>query len=233
MQYEILYEPFPVVMFTLENNEEVHCQGGAMSWCSPNMEMDTTSNGGIGKIFGRLFTGENLFMNKYTAKGKGYIAFSSHFVGTIIPVEIRPGRDFIVQKSGFLASHGNVEQSVFFQKRLSTAFFGGEGLVMQRFSGNGIVFVEIDGYCKEYDLAEEERVVLNTGYLAAMDATCDINVEMVKGAKNIIFGGEGLANTVVTGPGKIYIQTKPIAQLAASLKPYFPTETNVSTSSHD
>lgn len=230
MKYQILYEPFPVVQFELNNGEEVCCQGGAMSWCSPSMEMQTTSNGGIGKVFGRLFTGESLFMNRYIARGEGMIAFSSHFVGTIIPVEIRPGRDFIVQKTGFLASVGNVEQSVHFQKKLGTAFFGGEGLVMQRFSGNGIIFVEIDGYCKEYDLADTEKLILNTGYLVAMDATCDMDVEMVKGAKNIFFGGEGLANTVVTGPGRIYIQTKPIAQLAKSLKPFFPTTTSSSSS---
>ena len=230
MNYQILYEPFPVVLFNLEDNEEVSCQGGAMSWCSPNMEMQTTSNGGLGKVFGRLFTGESLFMNRYIARGSGFIAFSSHFVGTIIPVEIRPGQDFIVQKTGFLASCGNVEQTVHFQKKLGTAFFGGEGLVMQRFSGNGIIFVEIDGYCKEYELAQGQRMILNTGYLAAMDASCDMDVEMVKGAKNIIFGGEGLANTVVTGPGKIYIQTKPIAQLAKSLKPFFPTQTTSSSS---
>ena len=231
MEYKILYEPFPVVLFELEDNEVVSCQGGAMSWCSPNMEMQTTSNGGIGKVFGRLFTGESLFMNRYVAHGKGFIAFSSHFVGTIIPVEVRPGRDFIVQKTGFLASYGNVEQTVHFQKKLGTAFLGGEGLVMQRFSGNGIIFVEIDGYCKEYTLAQGERMILNTGYLAAMEDSVDMDVEMVKGAKNIFLGGEGIANTVVTGPGKIYVQTKPIAQLAKSLKPYFPSNVSSSGSS--
>ena len=179
MNYQILYEPFPVLYFELEDNEEVKCQGGAMSWCSPNMEMQTTSNGGLGKVFGRLFTGDSLFMNRYIAHGKGFIAFSSHFVGTIIPIEIQPGRDFIVQKTGYLASFGNVEQTVHFQKRLGTAFFGGEGLVMQRFSGNGIIFVEIDGYCKEYELARGERMILNTGFLAAMDSTCDMDIEMV------------------------------------------------------
>ncbi len=230
MNYQVLYEPFPVVLFNLEDGEEVNCQGGAMSWCSPNMEMQTTSNGGLGKVFGRLFTGESLFMNRYISHGQGFIAFSSHFVGTIIPVEIRPGRDFIVQKSGFLASYGNVEQTVHFQKKLGTAFLGGEGLVMQRYSGNGIIFVEIDGYCKEYELAQGQRMILNTGFLAAMDSTCDMDVELVKGAKNIFLGGEGLANTVVTGPGKIYVQTKPIAQLAKSLKPFFPAQTTHSSS---
>ena len=161
MNYQILYEPFPVVLFNLEDNEEVSCQGGAMSWCSPNMEMQTTSNGGLGKVFGRLFTGESLFMNRYIARGSGFIAFSSHFVGTIIPVEIRPGQDFIVQKTGFLASCGNVEQTVHFQKKLGTAFFGGEGLVMQRFSGNGIIFVEIDG--KPY--LAEAQIKKYFGYL--------------------------------------------------------------------
>jgi len=231
MNYQVLYEPFPVVFFNLEDGESVNCQGGAMSWCSPNMEMETTSNGGIGKVFGRLFTGESLFMNRYTANGKGYIAFSSHFVGTIIPVEIKPGKDFIIQKTGYLASFGKVEQSIFMQKKLGTAFFGGEGLVMQRFSGEGLVFLEIDGYCREYVLKEGERIVLNTGYLAAMEATCSMDIVMVKGAKNVLFGGEGFANTVVTGPGRIYIQTKPIAQLASSLRPFFPSGTSASSDS--
>ena len=222
MNYQILYEPFPVVYFELEDNEEVKCQGGAMSWCSPNMEMQTTSNGGLGKVFGRLFTGDSLFMNRYIAHGKGFIAFSSHFVGTIIPIEIRPDRDFIVQKTGYLASYGSVEQTVHFQKRLGTAFFGGEGLVMQRFSGNGIIFVEIDGYCKEYELARGERMILNTGFLAAMDSTCDMDIEMVKGAKNIFFGGEGLFNTVVNGPGHIILQTMPIQKTAMTLYDYMP-----------
>jgi len=229
MKYEIKYEPFPVLEMDLDNGEEVRCQSGAMSWMSPNMEMQTTSGGGIGKIFGRIFSGESMFLNRYIAHGQGKIAFSSDFVGTILPIEISPGHDFVVQQSGFLAFFGNVEQSVFFQKKLGAAFFGGEGLIMQRFSGNGIVFVEIDGYCQKYDLAAGQKLVLSTGYLAAMDATCSMDVQTVKGAMNVIFGSESIFLTTITGPGTLYIQTKPISRVAQALKPYFPT--HVSTSS--
>ena len=231
MNYEIRYEPFPVLVMNLNNGEEVQCQSGAMSWRTPNMEMQTSTGGGIGKLFGRVFSGEHAFVNKYVAHGQGMIAFSSDFVGKILAIEVKPGRDFIVQKSGYLASYGNVEQSVFFQKKLGAAFFGGEGFIMQRFSGNGLVFVEIDGYCEQMDLAAGQQLVLSTGYLAAMDASCQMDIQTVKGAMNVLFGSESVFNTIVTGPGKIYIQTKPISQVANALKPYFPTPSSTSSSS--
>ena len=231
MNYEIRYEPFPVLVMNLNNGEEVQCQSGAMSWRTPNMEMQTSTGGGIGKLFGRVFSGEHAFVNKYVAHGQGMIAFSSDFVGKILAIEVKPGRDFIVQKSGYLASYGNVEQSVFFQKKLGAAFFGGEGFIMQRFSGNGLVFVEIDGYCEQMDLAAGQQLVLSTGYLAAMDASCQMDIQTVKGAMNVLFGSESVFNTIVTGPGKIYIQTKPISQVANALKPYFPTPSTTSSSS--
>ena len=232
MNYEIKYEPFPVLMMSLDNGEEVQCQTGAMAWMSTNMEMQTSTGGGLGKLFGRLVSGENAFINKYVARGRGTIAFSSDFVGKIIAVEIRPGKDFVVQKSGFLASFGNVEQSVFFQKKLGAGFFGGEGFVMQRFSGNGIVFVEIDGYCEQYELGAGQQMILSTGFLAAMDASCQMDIQSVKGAMNVLFGSESIFNTIVTGPGKIYIQTKPISKVAKALKPFFPPPTTTSSSSN-
>ena len=222
MKYEIKHEPFPVAICTLENNEEIMCQSGAMSWCSANMRMETTSNGGIGKMFGRAFSGESLFLNRYVSQGTGMIAFASSFPGKILPIEITPGQDFIVQKSGFLASYGKVDQSVFFQKRLGVTFFGGEGFIMQRLSGRGLAFIEIDGGCEVMTLGPGEKMILDTGYLAAMESTCSMDIVSVKGVKNVFFGGEGLFNTVVTGPGKIWVQTQPISSLAASLKAFFP-----------
>ena len=232
MNYEIKHEPFPVLEMRLDDNEEVQCQSGAMAWMTPNMEMQTSTGGGIGKLFGRMFAGDHAFVNKYIAHGQGMITFSSDFVGTILAVEVKPGKDFIVQKSGYLASYGNIEQSVFFQKKLGAAFFGGEGFVMQRFSGNGIVFVEIDGYCQQYELAAGQKIVLSTGYLAAMEATCSMDIQTVKGAMNVLFGSENMFLTTVSGPGKIYIQTKPISQVASALKPFFPQPTSTSTSSN-
>ena len=231
MNYEIKYEPFPVLEMKLDDNEMVQCQSGAMAWMTPNIEMQTSTGGGLGKLFGRMFAGDHAFINKFTAHGEGTITFSSDFVGTIIPVEVKPGRDFIVQKSGYLASYGNVEQTVFFQKKFGAALFGGEGFVMQRFSGSGIVFVEIDGYCQQCELAAGQKLVLSTGYLAAMEATCSMDIQTIKGAMNVLFGSENMFLTTVTGPGRIYIQTKPISKVASALRPFFPTPTTTSSSS--
>lgn len=224
MQYTIQGTPLPVVICNLEANEAMITERGSMSWMSPNMRMETTSNGGIGKALGRMFSGEALFQNRYTAMGgPGMIAFASSFPGSIIPFDITPGNDIIVQKSGFLASESGVELSVYFQKKLGAGFFGGEGFVMQRLSGCGKAFIEIDGYAVEYNLQAGQSIVVDTGYLAAMSATCSVDVTAVPGLKNMMFGGEGVFNTVVTGPGKIYLQTLPINAVAGSLRPFLPS----------
>ena len=158
-----------------------------------------------------------MFVNEYTAQnGPGMIAFASSFPGSIRAFQITPGNDLICQKSAFLASEVGVELSMHFQKRLGAGFFGGEGFIMQRLSGNGIAF-EIDGYVKEYDLGPGQQIIIDTGYLAAMSSTCSVDVVTVPGVKNMLFGGEGIFNTVVTGPGRVYIQTMPASQLAAAL----------------
>ena len=152
MNYEIQGEPMPVVICQVDSGETVICESGAMSWMSPNMEMQT-SGGGMGKIFGRMFSGENMFQNQYTARGgEGQIAFASSFPGSIRAVEITPGRSVVVQKRAFLAAESGVELSVFFQKKLGTALFGGEGFIMQKLSGHGTAFIEIDGSAVEYRL---------------------------------------------------------------------------------
>ena len=151
------------------------------------------------------------------------ISFASSFPGSIRAIDIAPGREIVVQKSGFLASEMGVELSVFFQKKLGTGFFGGEGFILQRLSGQGTAFVEIDGCTVEYDLAPGQQMVVDTGYLAMCDATCSIDIQSVKGVKNVLFGGEGLFNTVVTGPGKIVLQTMPITSFASALGPFFAT----------
>ena len=190
---------------------------------SPNMKMETTSNGGIGKAFGRMFTGEAMFQNRYTAQGgSGMIAFASSFPGCIRAVEIGPGRELIVQKSGFLASETGVEMSVFFQKKLGSGLFGGEGFIMQKLSGQGMAFLEFDGHVIDYELNKEQSIVVDTGYLAAMDATCTMEIKSVPGVKNALFGGEGLFNTIVNGPGKVYLQTMPINHVAAVLRSVMP-----------
>ncbi len=223
MNYKIEGGPLPVVICQLENGESMITERGSMSWMSPNMKMETTSNGGVGKALGRMFAGEALFQNRYTAQGgSGMIAFASSFPGSIMPLDIAPGNGMVVQKSGFLASETGVELSVFFQKKISSGLFGGEGFIMQKLSGNGTAFLEIDGHAVQYDLAAGQSMIVDTGYLAAMSETCSIEVVTVPGVKNMLFGGEGIFNTLVKGPGRIILQTLPISSVAGALRPYFP-----------
>lgn len=224
MQYKIVGEPLPAVICELTQGETMITERGSMSWMSPNMKMETTSNGGFGKALGRMFSGEALFQNKYTAMGgPGQITFASSFPGSIQAYEIAPGRELIVQKSGFLASEAGVNLSVHFQKKFSSGFFGGEGFIMQKLSGNGMAFIEIDGHACEYNLQAGQSIVVNTGYLAAMDATCSMEIVTVPGVKNMFFGGEGVFNTLVKGPGRVILQTMPVSAVAGTLRPYFPT----------
>ena len=222
MRYEIKGEPMPVVLVYLDAGESINCQKGAMAWMTPNMAM-TTAAGGVGKALGRMFSGEAMFNNTYTSEGApGMIAFASSVPGSILPFDISQG-EMIVQKGGYLASETGVEFSVAFQKKIGAGLFGGEGFIMQRLSGKGMAFVEIDGYVVEYELQPGQKMLIDTGYLAAMTATCTMDIVSVKGLKNKLLGGEGFFNTEGTGPGKIYLQTMPANQLASSLQRFIVT----------
>ena len=223
MQYEIKGEPMPVVICKLQNGESVNCESGAMSWMSPNMQMETVG-GGAGKMLGRLFSGETMFQNKYTANGEGTIAFASSFPGSIRAVEVDSSHPVVIQKKAYLASEPGVELSVFFQKKGMAGFFGGEGFVMQQLTGNGTAFLEIDGSVVEYTLGAGQQIVVNTGNVAMLDATCSIDVQQVKGVKNMLFGGEGLFNTVITGPGKVLLQTMPLSSFVNTIAALLPSK---------
>ena len=224
MEYKIEGTPLPVVTCHLASGESMITERGSMSWMSPNMRMETGTGGGLGRAFGRMFAGEALFQNRYTAQGgPGMIAFASSFPGSIRAFEIGPGRELILQKRGFLAAESGVEISVHFQKKLGAGLFGGEGFIMQRLSGRGIAFAEFDGHVVEYDLMPGQSIIVDTGYLAAMDATCSMDIQTVPGVKNMLFGGEGIFNTVVTGPGRIYLQTMPVHAVAGAIQPYIIT----------
>ena len=223
MKYDIQGGNLPVVICELDSGESMITEGGAMSWMSPNMKMET-SGGGIGKMFGRMLGGESLFQNHYTAQGgKGMIAFASSFPGSIMAIEITPDKPVICQKSAFLASTEGVELSNFFQKKIGAGLFGGEGFIMQKISGRGIAFIEIDGSAVEYELSAGQQLVIDTGNLAMIDATCGIDVVTVKGVKNALLGGEGLFHTVVTGPGKVTLQTMPLSSFVGTISALLPT----------
>ena len=224
MRYNITGEPMPVVICDVDANESMITEKGSMVWMSPNMEMQTSA-GGIGKAFGRMFSGESMFQNIYTARGgPGMIAFASSFPGSIRAVQIAPDRPVVVQKSGFLASEQGVELSIFFQRKGMAGLFGGEGFIMQKLSGHGTAFLEIDGSVVEYDLQPGQQIIVDTGNLAMCDATCTIDVQTVKGVKNVLFGGEGLFNTVITGPGRVVLQTMPISNFASSIASLLPSK---------
>ena len=226
MKYEIKGGSFPVVICSLENGEKMITEKGSMAWMSPNMQMET-HGGGLGKMFSKAFSGESMFQNHYTARGgPGLIAFTSSFPGEIRAVEIAPGREMIVQKTAFLASEAGVNLSIHFQKRLGAGLFGGEGFIMQRLSGCGTAFVEIDGDIMEYELKPGQKIIVDTGNVAGFEPTGQMDIQTVPGAKNMLFGGEGIFNTVLTGPGRVWLQTMPIYNVANAIRPYIPTGGN-------
>ncbi|NLP26443.1 MAG: TIGR00266 family protein [Clostridiales bacterium] len=221
MKYEIKGAPLPVAICSLDAGESLKTEKGAMSWMSGNMQMETNAGGGLGKMFSRAISGESIFQNIYTSQGgPGMIAFASSFPGNILAMEVSANRSIIAQKTAFLASETSVNMEVFFQKKLGAGFFGGEGFIMQKFTGDGIVFLEIDGSIVEYNLAPGETMIIDTGHLAVMDSTVSIDIQNVKGVGNVLFGGEGLFNTKLTGPGHVWLQTMPVPAVASSLSPY-------------
>lgn len=224
MKYQILGETLPVVICELDAGEQMITEKGAMSWMSPNMQMETTTNGGLGKALGRAFTGEAMFQNIYTAQGgPGMIAYASSVPGSIRAFQISPQNEMIFQKGAFLAGDRSITMSVHFRKNVGAGLFGGEGFLMQKISGSGTVFAEFDGHIVEYELKAGEQIIVDTGHVAAMSATCSIDIQSVQGAKNKLFGGEGFFNTVITGPGHVWLQTMPISNLAGAIRQFIPT----------
>ena len=222
MRYEIKGGAFPVVVCELADGEQMITEKGSMVWMSPNMQMDTRG-GGLGKMLSKAFSGESIFQNIYTARGAGMIAFGSSFPGQIKAVTIAPGQDMILQKTAFLAAEPGVELSIHFNKKLGTGLFGGEGFIMQRLSGSGVAFAEIDGELVEYELREGQQIVADTGNVAGFTAGVKMEIQQVPGMKNKLLGGEGLFTTLLTGPGRVWLQTMPISSVAASIRPYIPT----------
>ncbi|MDY3619377.1 TIGR00266 family protein [Agathobaculum sp.] len=222
MNYEIKGGVFPVVVCQLADGESMITEKGSMVWMSPNMEM-TTTGGGIGKMFSKALSGESMFQNIYTAHGAGFIAFGSSFPGKILPLQITPGHEMILQKNAFLASESGIELSIHFNKKLGAGVFGGEGFIMQRLSGSGTAFAEIDGELVEYELSAGQKLIVDTGNVAGFETGVQIDIQQVPGIKNKLLGGEGLFNTVLTGPGKIWLQTMPISGVAGAIRPYIPT----------
>lgn len=222
MDYQIKGGNFPVAICRMRSGESMTCQSGAMTWMDPSIQMETKT-GGLGKMFGRALSGENMFQNKFTASADGEIAFGTSFPGEIRAIELSGGRSIIAQKGSYLASTSGIEMDIFFQKKLSGGLFGGEGFIMQKIYGEGTVFIEIGGGAEEYTLQAGQKKIIDTGYLVMMDDTCSLDVQSVPGITNALFGGEGLFNTVITGPGKIILQTMPEMSLVNKIVSMLPS----------
>lgn len=222
MQYSIEGGSLPTVIISLNAGEKLISEVGGRTWSRGDVTTETTSNGGAGKALGRMLTGESLFMSTYTANGPCEVAFTSSFPGRIIARELGPGESVIAQKSAFLCASYGTQLSVYVNKGVGKGMFGGEGFLMQKITGPGIAFFEIDGYCKEYDLAPGERIVCDTGVMALMDESVTMEIQTVKGLKNKMLGGEGLFDTVLVGPGKVSLQTMTVKNLATLLIPFLP-----------
>lgn len=225
MKYLIDGGNLPVLKLQLEQGELVECESGAMSWMDDEIQMQT-SGGGIGKMFGRLLTNEHAFTNTYVANKPGEITFASKFPGSISAIEVTPGNGIVIQKGSYLANVGNIQSEVYIQQKIGRGIFGGEGFLMRKYTGNGIVFLEIDGSAHEYDIPAGDCKIIDTGYVAAMSESCRMEIRKIQGVTNILFGGEGLFNTVVYGPGKVILQSMPIASTAMQLYQYMPHPSN-------
>ena len=223
LKYEIKGEPFPIVTCQLENGQSLITEKGGMAWMTDKIKMVTDAKGGLMKGLGRMVSGESLFLNTYTAEGDNQeITFGSSYAGKILDFKLDGSNEIIAQKGAFLAMEPTVTLSTHFNKKLGAGIFGGEGFIMQKFTGEGYVFLEIDGDVIEYELKEGEKMFIDQGYLAAMDSTVLFDITTVKGVKNVLFGGEGLFLGTVTGPGRIWIQTMPMANLVNVMLSHMP-----------
>lgn len=224
MKYEIKNQPFTVLTLHMEQGESIKCQSGAMAWMTPGIQMETRT-GGLGGMFKKALVGESLALNHYTASQAGELTLAKHSPGDILIFNIGE-MPIIAQKTSFLAATESVNMDIYLQRRAATGFFGGEGFLMQKYSGSGYAWLEIDGSVQERVLAAGEQIIVDSGYVAAMEATCSMDIQTVKGLANVVLGGEGLFNTVVTGPGKVWLQTMPVNALAMNLYQYMPHPSN-------
>ncbi len=225
MKYKITGDNLQIVTIELEEGERVYAEAGSMIYMSPNIKMEAKAKGGLLKAIGRKFAGETFFMTEFMpAGGKGFVSFAGNAPGTILPLEIDAGIEYIVQKDAFLCAQDGVELSIAFQKRLGAIFFGGEGFILERLSGRGIAFIHACGDFIEMDLKEGESIKVDTGSVVGWEASVDYDIQLVKGIKTIFFGGEGLFLTTLKGPGKIILQSMTLHNLAMALSPFLPTQ---------
>jgi len=225
MRYDVRGTVMQTVDVWLNAGESVFTESGGMAWMTPNMNMTTNTKGGLLKGLGRMVSGESFFMTTYECgTGEGMVCFAGEFPGKILPFELQAGQSLICQKDAFMAAQSGVEMTMHFRKKLGAGFFGGEGFIMQKLTGPGVVWLEIAGEITEYDLKDGQTLKIDQGHLALMEPTVDFDITRVKGLKNILFSGEGLFLGTLTGPGKVWLQSMPLANLANKIASRIPSK---------
>ncbi len=221
MEYKIHGTVMQALEVTLAQGESIYTESGGMAWMTDGIDMKTSGKGGLGKSIGRMLSGESLFMTTYTCRNpQGMITFTPESPGKVIPLNLKAGFSMICQKDAFMCAEESVELAMHFRKKLGAGLFGGEGFILQKLTGPGLAFVEIAGEVQMVDLAAGEKLKIDPGHIAMYEPTCDYDIEMIKGVMNWLGGGEGLFLATVTGPGKVWLQTMPLSNLAGSLRRY-------------
>lgn len=224
MQYEIKGSVMPMLEVRLQQGESIYTESGGMAWMSDGIQMETSGRGGLGKMLGRAMSGESLFLTTYTCRAsQASIVFTPEAPGHIVPVPLQAGHTIIAQKDAFMCAEDSVQLEMHFRKRLGAGLFGGEGFILQKLTGPGTAFVEIAGEVRQYQLQPGQVLKVDPGHIAMYEPTVDYDIEMVKGVTNMLFGGEGLFLATLRGPGRVWLQTMPLANLAASIRRYIPS----------
>jgi uncharacterized protein (TIGR00266 family) len=223
MEYEIKGTIMQSLEIRLKQNETIYTEAGGMAWMTDGIDMKTTGRGGIGKMLGRALSGESLFLTNYTCTApQGMIVFTPEAPGKIIPVPLEAGYSIIAQRDAFMCAEDSVQMEMHFRRKLGSGLFGGEGFVLQKITGPGIAFVEISGEVAEYSLQPGQRLKVDTGHIAMYEPSVNYDIQMVKGVTNMLFGGEGLFLATLTGPGRVWLQTMPVSNLAHKIMSFLP-----------
>lgn len=227
MRYEIQGTILPTLEVYLSNGESMYTESGGMAWMKGNIEMSTNTKGGLMRGLGRALAGESLFMTTYTSHDpEALIVFTPEAPGKVIDVKLEAGQSLICQKDTFMCAQDSVEMKMHFRKKLGAGFFGGEGFILQQITGPGFAFLEIPGEVREYTLQPGETMRVDPGHIACFEPTVHYDISRVKGLTNVLFGGEGLFLATLTGPGRIWLQSLPLSNLAAKLSKYMPTKSS-------
>ena len=225
MKYKIEGTLMQLLEVDLQQGESVYTESGGMAWMGDGIDMKTDTKGGLMRGLGRALSGESLFMTTYTCNvSSGKIVFTPEAPGKILDMYLEPGQSLICQKDSFMCAENSVKMEMFFRKKLGAGLFGGEGFILQKVTGPGMVFLEIPGEVKTYTLGANSHMKVDPGHIAVFEPTVSYDISMVKGVKNILFAGEGLFLASLHGPGQVWLQTMPIANLASKLARYFPSK---------